>query len=290
MPHRTRQRQTSPCTLCVRYLLSADARLGGLVVKASATKVAQLELNPAATIRHFPPWGVKLSTPPSHSILTSGRPVPAPTLQCQAPGRVATVVARGILVSTPTYAWPCGVRDRIDWPGVSSLTGRILVWPAASIWLWQHISAAWAKQSLKATLSVAGTSISQQSPSVQTGQSVSEGHTYPGSSPAQSHHRLAGLVVKSSASGAEDPGFESRLRRDFSGSSHTSDWKISTPLATLPGAWHCRVRAGTGRPDVSILWLGEVESLICNFYLSVAARQIAYADPSLRYTSMLLGH
>ena len=35
--------------------------------------------------------------------------------------------------------------------------------------------------------------------------------------------RLAGLVVKASASGAEDPGFESRLRRDFSGSSHTSD-------------------------------------------------------------------
>ena len=27
--------------------------------------------------------------------------------------------------------------------------------------------------------------------------------------------RLAGLVVKASDSGAEDPGFESRLRRDF---------------------------------------------------------------------------
>ena len=27
--------------------------------------------------------------------------------------------------------------------------------------------------------------------------------------------RLAGLVVKVSASGAQDPGFESRLRRDF---------------------------------------------------------------------------
>ena len=34
---------------------------------------------------------------------------------------------------------------------------------------------------------------------------------------------------------------------------------------------------------------GEVESLICNFYLSVAARKNVYADPSLRYTSMLLG-
>ena len=65
--------------------------------------------------------------------------------------------------------------------------------------------------------------------------------------------RLAGLVVKASASGAEDPGFESRLRRDFSGSSHTSDLKTGTPVAYLPGAWHYRVSAGTGWPGVSIL-------------------------------------
>ena len=32
-------------------------------------------------------------------------------------------------------------------------------------------------------------------------------------------------MVKASASRAEDPGFESRLRRDFSGSSHISDLK-----------------------------------------------------------------
>ena len=30
-------------------------------------------------------------------------------------------------------------------------------------------------------------------------------------------NRLVGLVVKAPASRAEDPGFESRLRRDFSG-------------------------------------------------------------------------
>ena len=36
-------------------------------------------------------------------------------------------------------------------------------------------------------------------------------------------NRLGGLVVKASASRAEDPGFESHMRRDFSGSSHTSD-------------------------------------------------------------------
>ena len=55
--------------------------------------------------------------------------------------------------------------------------------------------------------------------------------------------RLDGLVVKASFSREEDPGFESRLRRDFSGSSHTSDSKIGTPVATLPGAWRCRASA-----------------------------------------------
>ena len=60
-------------------------------------------------------------------------------------------------------------------------------------------------------------------------------------------------VVKASASGAEDPGFESRLRRDFYGSSHTSDFKIGIPVATMPGTWHYRVSAGTGLPGVSIL-------------------------------------
>ena len=89
-----------------------------------------------------------------------------------------------------------------------------------------------------------------------------------------SHDRLAGLGVKASASGAEDPGFESRLCRDFSGSSHTSDLNIGTPVATLPGAWHYRVIAGTDWPGVSILWLEEVECSICNFCLSVAARKI----------------
>ena len=60
----------------------------------------------------------------------------------------------------------------------------------------------------------------------------------------------------------------------FSGSSHTSDLKTGIPVLTLPGAWRYRVSAGTGRPGVSTLRLGEMESLICNFYLSVAARKI----------------
>ena len=75
----------------------------------------------------------------------------------------------------------------------------------------------------------------------------------------------------------------------FSEWSHTSDLKIGTPVATLPGAWCYRVSTGTDWPGVSILWLGGVESLVCNFYLSVAARKIVWADPSVRYTSMLLG-
>ena len=61
---------------------------------------------------------------------------------------------------------------------------------------------------------------------------------------------------------------------------------MGTPVVTLPGAW---VSAGTGWPGVSILWQGEMESLVCNF-LSVAARRTVWADPSLRYTRMLLGH
>ena len=76
------------------------------------------------------------------------------------------------------------------------------------------------------------------------------------------------------------------MRKEFSGSSHTSDFKTGTPVDTLPGAWHHRVSAGTGRPGLTGC---EVESLICNFYLSVAARQLVRADPSLRYTCMLLG-
>ena len=101
--------------------------------------------------------------------------------------------------------------------------------------------------------------------------------------------RLVGLVVRRPPRERKIPGSNPACARIFSGSSHTSDSKIGTPVATLPGAWHYRFSAGTGRPGVSILWLGEVESLICNFSLSVAAPKIVWADPSLRYTVMLLG-
>ena len=87
-----------------------------------------------------------------------------------------------------------------------------------------------------------------------------------------------------------DPGFNSGfLRGDFSRSSSNGDLKIGTLVATLLGARRYRVCAGTGWPRISLLWPGEIERLICNFYLSVAAREIAWADPSLRCTSLLLG-
>ena len=102
------------------------------------------------------------------------------------------------------------------------------------------------------------------------------------------------IGFKVSISRAARPVFGSHFRQwilwqDFSGSSHTSDLKIGTPAATLPDTWHYRVSTRTGQPSVSILWPGEVESLICNFFLSVAAHRLVWADLSLRYTSMLLG-
>ena len=65
--------------------------------------------------------------------------------------------------------------------------------------------------------------------------------------------RLVGLVVKASASRAEEPGSNPVCAGIFSGTNHTSDLKIGTPVATLPGAWRYRVSAGTGWPGVSIL-------------------------------------
>ena len=64
-------------------------------------------------------------------------------------------------------------------------------------------------------------------------------------------HLLVGLVVRRPPRERKIPG--SNPAGTFSGSSHTSDLKIGTPVATLPGAWLYRVSTGTGRPGVSIL-------------------------------------
>ena len=79
------------------------------------------------------------------------------------------------------------------------------------------------------------------------------------------------------------PGVQFSLTLEFSGSSHTSNLKIGYQVATLPGS-------GIIGSVLSMLWLGEIESLICNFYLNVAARSLVWADPSQRDTSILLGH
>ena len=60
--------------------------------------------------------------------------------------------------------------------------------------------------------------------------------------------RLFGLVVRRKIPGSNPP-----CAGIFSGSSHTWDLNIDTPVDTLPGAWRYRVSTGTGRPGVSIL-------------------------------------
>ena len=65
--------------------------------------------------------------------------------------------------------------------------------------------------------------------------------------------RFVGLVVRRPPRERKIPGSNPACAGIFSGSSHTSDLKIGTPVATLPGAWRYRVSAGTGRPGVSIL-------------------------------------
>ena len=71
------------------------------------------------------------------------------------------------------------------------------------------------------------------------------------SSPSAYH--LVGLVVRCPPRERKIPGLNPVCAGIFSGSSHTSDSKIGTPVATLPGAWRYRVSAGTGWPAVSIL-------------------------------------
>ena len=64
---------------------------------------------------------------------------------------------------------------------------------------------------------------------------------------------LVGLVVRRPPRERKIPGSNPACAGIFSGSSHTSDFNIGTPVATLPGAWRDRVSTGTGRPGVSIL-------------------------------------
>ena len=71
-------------------------------------------------------------------------------------------------------------------------------------------------------------------------------------------HEVGGAPRWLSGQGVHLKSGRSRLRiplalRFLSGSSHTSDFKIATPVASRPGAWHYRLIAVTGWPGVSIL-------------------------------------
>ena len=66
-------------------------------------------------------------------------------------------------------------------------------------------------------------------------------------------HRLVGLVVRRPPRERKIPGSNPACAGFFSGSSHSSDSKIGTPVSTLPNAWRYRVSAETGWPGVSIL-------------------------------------
>ena len=79
------------------------------------------------------------------------------------------------------------------------------------------------------------------------------GGTEPDTVPFPTIHRLVDLVVTCPPRERMIPGSNRARAGIFSGSSHTSDLKIGTPVATLPGAWCYRVSAGTGWPVVSIL-------------------------------------
>ena len=65
--------------------------------------------------------------------------------------------------------------------------------------------------------------------------------------------RLVGLVLGCPPRERKIPGSNPACARIFPGSSHTSDLKIGTPVATMPCAWHYRVSAEAGWPGVSIL-------------------------------------
>ena len=64
--------------------------------------------------------------------------------------------------------------------------------------------------------------------------------------------------------------------------------KIPAPAGFEPGTFRSRGGRLNHQANEAV-WLGEVESSIYNFYLSVAARKTVWADPFLQYTSMLLG-
>ena len=88
--------------------------------------------------------------------------------------------------------------------------------------------------------------------------------------------RHDGGLVKVSTTGAVGQEFVPQL-------SHSSDVKRWHSSGYSAKCWMLFL-------ELVLYMAGQrIACLICNFYLSVAARAVVWADPSLRYTSMLLG-
>ena len=66
-------------------------------------------------------------------------------------------------------------------------------------------------------------------------------------------YRLAGVVVKVSASRLADPGSIPACAVDLFLGSHTGDFKVYTPVATRSGIWRNRLSAVTTLSSVNIL-------------------------------------
>ena len=100
---------------------------------------------------------------------------------------------------------------------------------------------------------------------------------------------LVGLVVRRLPRERKIPGSNNACSVIFSGSSHTSDSKIGIPVATTAVVLNNEEYIFMNLCMCYCEYICVCMCLICNFYLGVAARIIVWADPSLRYTSMLLG-
>ena len=69
----------------------------------------------------------------------------------------------------------------------------------------------------------------------------------------------------------------------------TSDLNMGTLVAPLPAAWQYSTSTWTGWPRISVLWLGEMVSVICSLCLGVVACPAVWADLSLRCTLPVAG-
>ena len=90
--------------------------------------------------------------------------------------------------------------------------------------------------------------------------------------------RLSGLVVRCQPSEWETQGLNPAFYRCFIPVTYTLVLVLRWQAPRVIGSV-----LGLADPDIRTLWLGEIASLIYNFFLSVASCTIVWADPSLSY-------